>query len=303
MFGLRNIFRGKKFVILSIDGGGVRGIIPLTFLSLLQEEFGVNLVEHCDLIAGTSVGAIVSSCIAFGIPYRKCEEIMLDKVKEIFKERRSSLKGLTKSKYSNEVLYAELHKVLGDTTFGEIDKKLILTATSITKGVPKLFTYLDREVRVIDAVMASGAAPIYFDPWKIGKENFVDGGLWANNPSMVALMHSRKHFKVNFKNIAFISLGVGRSNATPNNPKKSSWGAISWNIELVKLALSSIQSSTESSVATFLRKESYLRVNPTLHKEVFIDDISQMEYLRSEAAAHFKKNRKQIERFVRDYLC
>jgi patatin-like phospholipase/acyl hydrolase len=208
----------KPFRILSLDGGGIRGAFIAGFLADLEHRLNCHMADHFDLIAGTSTGAIIAVALALREPAEKIERFYRDRGPRIF-ERRKPLPltrwqrfkkhfvekyvkdhgldydQLQQSKYEAKELRAALDEVFADRKIEDAKTRLVIPAVDLTRGqtivfktphMPDLFR--DRHYRVVDVLMATTAAPTYF-PHAVIKEGsaYVDGGLWANNPSMVAI--------------------------------------------------------------------------------------------------------------------
>ena len=216
----------QPFRVLALDGGGIRGFYTATLLAGLLKHFelsgarpNLDLGKGFDLISGTSTGGILATALAHGIRPDIIAAFYREKGPEIFPERFPKLGlnwGVLKWAYQHlerpnasvDVLRTELINVFGTTTLQELweSRKIALTIPTIsiqTYG-PKVFktphlarlTH-DRQVRLSDICLATSAAPLFFPLHRIGKANgyfredlFVDGGLWANNPSLVGLLEA-----------------------------------------------------------------------------------------------------------------
>lgn len=212
------------FYILSIDGGGYRGLFSVHILRRMEEEWGINWHENFGMFAGTSTGSIVAAGLASGISAAKLSQFYTTHGKSIFTERwKSRLDFLTilTSRYSNRVLQSLLEEVFESTTLGDVSVPLIIPAVDINNGCVHVFKskyadgfVRDPGVRLSDAVLASCSAPTYFDPHIVdGKYQLADGGIWANNPSLVAVIDAQYRLKVSLTDIRVLSLGTGKSKA------------------------------------------------------------------------------------------
>lgn len=211
------------FYILSIDGGGFRGIFAAHILKRMEEEWQINWQSQFGMLAGTSTGAILAAGLACKLTAAKLTEFYETHGSSIFTPRlrsRFDLFKLFTSRYSSRKLREILEKELGDTLLGQIKLPLILPAVDIGNGCVHVlksqfdptFTR-DKKVRVSDAVLASCAAPTYFDPVVIDKYLLADGGLWANNPSLVATIDAHYRLKIPLEEIRVLSIGTGKSRA------------------------------------------------------------------------------------------
>ena len=213
----------KPFRILSVDGGGFRGTYAAHLLRRIEEEWQLNWTDHFDLFAGTSTGAIIVAGLACGKSASELAAFYDEHGKHVFSPRlRSRLDPLKlfTSRYSIQKLKAHLDSMLGKVTLGEIPTPLILPSVDIGNGCVHVLKsryspnfVRDPRVRLSDAVLASCAAPTYFDPVTIDTYQLVDGGLWANNPSMVAVIDAQCRLGVELSDIRVLSIGTGKSKA------------------------------------------------------------------------------------------
>lgn len=186
-----------SFYILSVDGGGFRGLYAAHILRRMEEEWQPDWKSQFGMLAGTSTGSILVAGLLCGRSAAELSEFYETHGESIFTPRRWSFLDplkIVRSRYSIARLEKHLDNIFGDTTLGEISTPLILPAVDIGNGCVHVFKSAydnsfvrDRQVRVAKAVLASCAAPLYFDPIIIGdRYQLADGGIWANNPSLVA---------------------------------------------------------------------------------------------------------------------
>lgn len=212
----------KPFYILSVDGGGYRGLFSAHILRRMEETWGINWHHQFQMFAGTSTGSIIAAGLAAGVSATALSDFYVAHGKSIFSKPWPSRLDLLKiftSKYSHHVLKRLLEDVLGTRTLGDIRMPLIIPAVDIGNGCVHVFKskyadgfIRDPGVRLSDAVLASCSAPTYFDPHIVdGKYQLVDGGIWANNPSFVAVIDAQYRLKVPLECIRVLSIGTGKS--------------------------------------------------------------------------------------------
>lgn len=189
--------------ILSLDGGGIRGIVPARILQRLEEDTGKLTRDMFDLVAGTSTGAIVACCIAKGIPAATIVDLYFKEGKRIF-NRGWNIFGLFGAKYPAVGLEAVLDEYLGDTLVSDSKPVLLIPTLDLTSGMPHFFKSTKPEpVKLSYAARCSSAAPTYFAP----KDNMIDGGVFSNNPGMCALAEAYKLWPQ--ERLQMLSLGTG----------------------------------------------------------------------------------------------
>lgn len=214
----------SDFFILSVDGGGFRGLFAAHLLKRMEEEWQLGWQGRFHLLAGTSTGSILAAGLACGLPAARLAGFYEDHGEEIFTPRvrsRIDILNLFTSRYSNAALSKLLEDALGDKTLGEVAVPLIVPSVDIDNGCVHVFKskyhdgfVRDPGVRVSDAVLASCSAPTYFDPYVVDdKYQLADGGLWANNPSLVATIDAHYRLGIPLEDIRVLSIGTGKSKA------------------------------------------------------------------------------------------
>src|SRR3954454_15486740 len=184
--------------VLSIDGGGIRGIVPATVLADLEQRTGRPVCDLFDLIGGTSTGGILALALTRpgeGGPRWSAAEIVRLYVEEgprIFSrslgKRITSVDGLIDQRYSNGPLREVLEQYLGETTGDPALTDVFVTAYDPQARKPKFFKSWreDAGVPMAVAAEATAAAPTYFEPVAVGDAALIDGGVFAGNPAMCA---------------------------------------------------------------------------------------------------------------------
>ena len=262
----------KSFNVLSIDGGGVRGVFAAKMLSLIETKLDVDIHETFDLIVGTSTGSIIAGAMAIKYDLTKLVDDYQKNASNIF-QKRLSAKGLLRSKYNSEPLSNFLQEQLGDIKLGEISKPLILNATNVSIGDVYVFKsayqrerrkgdYVrDGEVPLYKAILASCAAPTYFDPVDIDGTLVCDGGIWANNPSLVGYTDAIRNFDV--KNIKILSVGTGQRQEIYRHSKR--WGLFNgWGGSKLVDFMMSCQTNFPQNVLQLVNKDNIFRINPQI---------------------------------------
>lgn len=208
----------KKTRILSIDGGGIRGVLPGTVLTYIEDRLQakegdhVKLSDYLDMVAGTSTGGILACCYLIpdenGRAKYSAEDalnIYMERGGQIFDvstwEKIRRLGGLRDEKYPEQALEKALKDYFGNTKLSELIKPCLITSYDIEKREAKFFTSADAtsdvyDYYVRDVARATSAAPTYFEPARIkslygAPFPLVDGGVFANNPALCAYAEAR----------------------------------------------------------------------------------------------------------------
>ena len=195
------------FSILSIDGGGVRGIFVAAVLDRLERDVGARITDHFDLIVGTSTGGIIALGLGAGLSPGEILEFYVRHMATIFPARRRHPLvlplALLRSKYRPDGLQGVLQDVFGDGLLSDSQIPLVIPSYNVGANSVYLFktphhVRLRRDWRVPmwQVAMAATAAPVFFPAYSLPGEHvrLVDGGIWANNPSMVGVVEAVSMF-------------------------------------------------------------------------------------------------------------
>ena len=294
--------------LLAIDGGGIRGIYASHVLECIQSKFNTELSSEFDLIAGTSTGSIIAAAIAFGIPIARVTAFYREKGPSIFKPKKLSFGGTVAPRYSSESLRVALVSVFGNTKIADAQTRLVIPATDIGNGGVHVFKSAyderfvrDRTVKVVDAVLASCSAPSYFAPARVGPYQLSDGGLWANNPSLVAVTEALTRLGAERSTIRLLSIGtgIGKNYYSLSNADKK-WGFLTdWGISKFISMLLNLQATTASNVTQFiLDKHQSVRINFESDLPLSLDDVGTLDDLISRADRDFTHNSAAIRQLL-----
>lgn len=272
------------FRILSIDGGGIRGIIPAKILALLEEELGrrgmsTHICDYFDMICGTSTGGIIAIGLGLGMPAKEILKIYKENAEQIFprltpmKKIRRICRG--KSFYENKKL-KELISMAYDASVGESPARLghshtrlciptydaQIGAMHVLKTSHHNELIRDYQMPAVDVAMSTTAAPIYFDSYKfcytpkgggeqISYSNIIDGGIMANNPTLIGYTEAVQSLGIHPSDLAILSLGTG-NNLLHDKPQTIP--AKYWLFERKALRLYDLISSAQADYTSNLMK-------------------------------------------------
>ena len=273
------------YKILSIDGGGIRGIIPARLLERLERHHP-GIVQGFDLFAGTSTGAVVAAGFAYGLKARFMRQMYKGFGEEVFVDSIwddiLDLKVLIGADYSIDNLKALMERVVGSTTLGELPKNLLIATFDLKdetrdppRWKPKFFhNYADSngdgDQKLVDVVLRSAAAPIYFPTY----QGFIDGGVAAINPSTCALAQA---YHEGFQDVRLLSLGTG-INPRWLEEQDADWGVIQWGLKLVNIFMDGVSEVADYQCRQILR-ENYFRQQPLLPYSLGMDDWQAIDDL------------------------
>lgn len=294
--------------LLAIDGGGIRGIYASHVLERIQDEFELVFHRDFDLISGTSTGSIIAAALAYDIPLAKVTNLYREQGPVIFRPRIWSLKGAIFPRYASDPLRDALEDVFQDATLSDAKTRLVIPATDIGNGAVHVFKsnydegfVRDRDVKVVDAVLASCSAPSYFAPARVGPYQLSDGGLWANNPSLVAVTEALSRLGAERSQIRLLSIGTGIGKNYYPVARGGMWGFITgWGMLKFISMLMNLQSATASNVAQLLLdNHQRLRINFESDAPLSLDDLGIVDDLVSRADRDFTHNSAAIRGLLR----
>ena len=295
------------FHILSLDGGGARGIYPAQILASIEKTSGIAVKDHFDLIAGTSTGSIIAGAAAAGIPLETVVDLFERHSARIFKKRLFH-RGIFRSKYPSGPLREMVQSHFPTVTMGKIPTPLLITSSDISTGGVYVFKsrYMeelgepyvrDRDIPLHDAILASCAAPTYFDPVQVGRPLLADGGLWANNPSILAVTEAISKFGRSVEQIHILSIGTGHS---PNlYRRRRFWGiATGWGRTKLVSYFLDLQSQSSTNMARLILENRYVRLDPDI-EDWDLDDTDHLDTLKALADRDFTHACEDIMRSMR----
>jgi patatin-like phospholipase/acyl hydrolase len=292
---------------LALDGGGARGYLSAGILKnvelYLDNKTGqqVPLGKRFDLIAGTSAGGIIALGLGLGYTAAKIEKIFGDLVATVFAatERAWYTTRLWSPEYGVETLTRSLKALFGDSTLRDVTTDVCITAVSLENGRPRFHksnyraTYEARlDELLVDVALATSAAPTYFPAHNLKhSHDLVDGGVCANNPSMIALAESGRFERKSkrgtepvtnpLKDVVLISIGTGELPSMPYDADTlASAGLLEWAQHISDVMFQSQSEIAHSQASLFLGSQ-YLRINPLLKFTMSLDDVTKLNSLQN----------------------
>jgi len=223
---------GRPFRILSIDGGGIRGVFPAAFLAEIETRFlgAESVANHFDMIAGTSTGGIIALALAHGMTAQEALRIYTERGEHIFPrpvgvaKLTSVLRWLVKPKHDQSKLKDELLRIFGDKVLDDARSRLVIPSFEGRHGEPFIYKtphhpdyQKDRHKKFAHVALHTTAAPSYYPGVEDDGYVMIDGGIWANNPVMNALVDALACFDVSREDIRILSLGTGEATFTVND--------------------------------------------------------------------------------------
>lgn len=283
---------GQSLRILAIDGGGIRGIFPATFLAGLERRFlgGDSIAEYFDMITGTSTGAIIALGLASGFKSADIGRLYTERGCEIFPPIGDSGIGCLrrgwqrvsqffKFRYERRALLIVLQDLFGNRRLGDSITRLCIPSFDGRHGEPYVFKTphhpdyrLDRHEPMVKVAAATSAAPAFYAPLEDGGYKFVDGGVWCNNPVMVALVDVLACFDVRRDDISILSIGCGTRPYTVGKFKIRMGGILSWQ-DIIYAAMRLQSHNAVGQAGLLIGRDQIVRVDaPAKAHRIGLDD-------------------------------
>ena len=306
--------------VLSIDGGGIRGLIPALVLAEIERRTGRRIAEMVDLVAGTSTGGILACGLTRpgpgGTPRFSAEELAAIYVEEgpqIFRrgllKRIFSVEGLIDERYEDDGLNAALERYLGEERLSGVLAELFVTAYDINDR----FAFFFRSARarndptydfpLVQVARATGAAPSYFEPAEVtdvaGARTYplVDGGVYAVNPSMCAYADVVAAGRAEELQL-LLSLGTGEHTRPYTFAQARWWGQLEWARPILDIVFDGVADTIDFESAALLG-DRYVRLQTVLDEASDdFDDASEenLAALRREAEQLIAASGEKLDR-------
>ncbi|WCR59741.1 MAG: hypothetical protein PG978_001189 [Wolbachia endosymbiont of Ctenocephalides felis wCfeF] len=293
--------------ILSVDGGGIRGIIPAIILAEIESRTKKPISQIFDLMAGTSTGGIVVA----GLCKKDKPQYSANDLVEFYREygpyifkssffRRSILSWFNCAQYPYKNIEFVLDKYFGDDTLQSTLNNVLIASYDINNNCPFFFkSWKEGNIKLKDALRAATAAPTYFIPKHLKIDQIervlVDGGVFANNPAACAYASSKRLFPND--DIVLLSIGTGRTDRSIANSRR--FGKISWIKPLLHVMFSSSLDAVNYQLDQVIAGK-YIRIQSQLKiASPDMDNITSknIKSLQQEAKAMIEDNQKVIEKF------
>ena len=301
--------------VLSIDGGGIRGIIPAMVIASIEKKMGKPAQALFDLMVGTSTGGILALGLSrpgFGrqaqFSARRVVKLYEEQGGKIFEyslwRKLRTVGGILEEAYSHEVLEDILGKYFAGATLGDCEVPTMVTSYDIQnrRTVFLKSWHADHQSLLCrDAARATSAAPTYFEPKPLDTGDvasvLIDGGIFMNSPSVSAYAEARKLFPED--PIAVLSLGTGELTRPIAFEEARTWGSALWVMSLLDCMFDGVSKAADHQMQLFLG-ERYQRLQTTLETASDdMDDASEenVRNLKNTARELINSNESVLERF------
>ncbi|XP_078424605.1 calcium-independent phospholipase A2-gamma [Cetorhinus maximus] len=318
LIGYTDPIKGHGIRVLTIDGGGTRGLVALQTLRKLEELTGKQVYQLFDYICGVSTGAILAFMLGFfQIALDDCEEMYRKLGTDVFKQNvivGTMKMGWSHAFYESEPWEKILKERMGEelliqTARNQKSPKVAAVSTIVNKGTPlKAFVFRNYNhlpsvrspymggchFKLWQAIRASSAAPGYFQEYAIGNDLHQDGGLLINNPCALAI-HECKRLWPNTPFQCVISLGTGRYETLgKNNVTYTSLKAKLTNV----ISSATDTEEVHTMLDALLPPDTYFRFNPFLSEDVVLDENrkEKLNQLQMDGTRYLERNEPKLRK-------
>lgn len=310
--------KNRPFKILSLDGGGIRGLYGAAILARAEAEItnGRPIASFFDMIAGTSTGGIIALGLGLGVPASRIEKLYKEDGGKIFPQKRwwripiwpgktvKNIHHLVAPLYSYKALEEQLYAEFADHKLGDSQCRLIIPAFLSPDAEITVFKTdhhpdfkNDWKSTAWEVGRATSAAPTYLGGHCYEDKIFLDGGVWANNPIMVAIVDALSCYDISVDQIQVFSIGTGNFpfKTALTAAKRGLWG---WRA-VIKAAMYLTTDNAMAQACLLLGPERILRLEPPKNtSNIEMDDwLSATKVFPELAENHFIENRASIAKF------
>lgn len=310
--------------ILTIDGGGIRGLVSAIWLDALQRRLDAAgkgaLHERFDLVAGSSTGALVAAALGIGMPPARIVDLYESFGEEVFpgaaerlwsRVTRSFSQGLSAPRYSPRGLERVLKRVFGERTLGSVSPRTMAIAYDTVTRHPLFFKSFKPEhadIPLWEVCRAATAAPSYFPAHLATVERrrraLIDGGVVANNPTACAIAEAvRLNDDASLQGIVLLSVGTGQTTRPIPEREATTWGALEWAIPIIDVLFDGSADSVHYIAQQILGEAHYFRMQTPLvrgYDDFDNVDRTNLAALRRTAEAYLDRPQTQamLDRLV-----
>lgn len=297
------------YKILTIDGGGVLGTFPASFLATVEtslqrsvDDTSIRLVDYFDLVVGTSTGGIIALGLGLGFSCSEVLKFYQQYGPNIFCESglRSSFRNfpfvkklvadLWREKYDQKALKQALEQTFGTKRLGNSRVRLVIPSMNPDRGVVQMFKtahnirferdYLQTAVSV---ALATSAAPSYF-PAYVSERGvpYIDGGMCANNPIAVAVIEAIAVLDWPRDQLQVLSLGCTSTplDSAAGSSQRKKLGELYWAEQLVNVVMAGQSTTALGQAELLIGKNNITRINPTMPPGRFaLDSVNEIQKL------------------------
>lgn len=298
------------FQVLSFDGGGIKGLFSVAILAALERDLNVRVADHFDLIAGTSTGGIIALALGAGKSPAEIVQFYMNEGPNIFRRGPlNNIRSFFASKYDPQALEYALKNSFGDALLGSSRKRLLVPSYDLDSDNIHIFKTRHHEKLSRDhrhpfwkIALATSAAPTYFPAFRgIDHVRLIDGGVWANNPAVLAIIEANRALNVPFERMRLFSLGT-TDPVTRRERNLDRGGKWHWREQAISIVLRAQSVGAHAQTVHILGDENVCRVEPRVADGLFDLDKLNLEDLMSRAASESRSISPVFGRMFKEHI-
>lgn len=277
--------------ILTIDGGGIKGVFPAAFLATVEDAIEDDIADYFDLIVGTSTGGIIALGLGLGLSAKELLAFYEKHGPTIFKGNRGLrwLRWLGTSKYSSAPLGEALRSCFGDKRLGDSKKRLVIPSLNLENGEVYIYKTAhhprlerDYKERAVEVALKTAAAPTYFPTHQSSAGTpLIDGGMWANNPIGMSVVEAVTLLDWPRDSLKVLSLGCTTAPLNVNWGRNTSLGRLYWATKFVDVFMHAQSHASLGTAKLLAGHENITRVDPSVARGKFgLDKASEIPSLK-----------------------
>lgn len=280
----------KTFKILSIDGGGIKGIYSAALLAKFEKLSNQKIADCFDLICGTSTGGLIAILLGAGFSANEIVDFYKNNASKIFPEHNVVISYIKQffgiNKHDNISLRETLAQLLKNKQMKDSVINLCIPSVDCDNEKPVVFKtphdpnfIRDAELKMLDVALATSAAPTFLPKHKLKEleRNMIDGGLWANNPALVGVIEAQNVFlkQDSYENFALLSVGNIDTNTGcfTKFGKRNLWNPL-FLVELIGFFMH-IQGKSVENMVSILK-----RTTSSTYNRIYAKDFAPDQYLK-----------------------
>ena len=288
--------------ILAIDGGGIKGVFPASFLATLEDSIQDNVANYFDLIVGTSTGGIIALGLGLGLSATEILAFYEKFGPRIF--ARNHRLGLFKSKYDNATLKEALETCFEKKKLGDSQKRLVIPSLNLENGEVRLYKTAhhprfqrDYKVKAVEVGLATSAAPTYFPTHRTETGTpLIDGGIWANNPVGVATVEAITVLDWPRDSLKILSLGCTKP-LDVNLGRKIPLGKLYWGFKLPDVFVQAQSYASLGTAKLIAGHDNIIRIAPSVsHRRFGLDNTKEIHSLKGLGDSEAGKTLDQLQK-------
>ena len=286
--------------ILTIDGGGIKGVFPAAFLATVEDSIGESIAKYFDLIVGTSTGGIIALALGLGLSAKEILTFYEEHGPRIFHGNRFLrwLRWFGTSKYSSAPLEDALRSCFGDKRLGDSEKRLVIPSLNLENGEVYIYKTahhprLERDYKedAVEVALKTAAAPTYFPTRRSSAGTpLIDGGTWANNPAGMAIVEAITLLDWPRNSLKVLSLGCTTAPLNVNWGRNVPLGCLYWAPKLVDVFMHAQSHASLGTAKLLTEHESVIRIDPLVDRRKFsLDKASAIPSLKGSGESEARK--------------